>query len=38
MVIERAHVRDTLLKVLDYTVDRRRVSRAIMAVPELTVS
>jgi acetyl-CoA carboxylase carboxyl transferase subunit beta len=38
MVIERAHVRDTLLKVLDYTIDRRRVSRAIMAVPELTVS
>jgi acetyl-CoA carboxylase carboxyl transferase subunit beta len=38
MVIERAHMRDTLLKVLDYTIDRRRISRAIMAVPELTVS
>ncbi|HEY0798304.1 MAG TPA: acetyl-CoA carboxylase carboxyltransferase subunit beta, partial [Candidatus Baltobacteraceae bacterium] len=38
MVIERVKMRETLLKMLDYTVDRRRVSRAIMAVPELSVT
>ncbi|HTV72958.1 MAG TPA: acetyl-CoA carboxylase, carboxyltransferase subunit beta [Candidatus Acidoferrales bacterium] len=38
MVVERPHVRETLIKILDYTHDRRRLSRAIMAVPELTVT
>jgi acetyl-CoA carboxylase carboxyl transferase subunit beta len=38
MVVSRLHLRDTLVRVLDYLVDGRRAARALKAVPELAVS
>lgn len=38
MVVTRFALKAQLAKILDYTVDRRRVSRAIKAVPELSVT
>jgi acetyl-CoA carboxylase carboxyl transferase subunit beta len=36
MVVPRPKIRETLVKILDYTQDRGRIPRAIAAVPELT--
>jgi acetyl-CoA carboxylase carboxyl transferase subunit beta len=37
MVVARPHVRETLSRLLDYAVDRKRVARALKAVPELAL-
>jgi len=37
MVVGRAEVRDTLVRILDYAVDRKRVAPALKAVPEFAL-
>jgi hypothetical protein len=34
MVVDRRQMRETLVRVLDYAVDRKRVAPALKAVPE----
>ena len=34
MVVDRRQIRDTLVRVLDYAVDRKRLAPALKAVPE----
>jgi hypothetical protein len=37
MVVSRTHLRDALVRILDYIVDGRGAARALKAVPELAV-
>ena len=37
MVVPRPEMRDTLVRLLDYAVDRKRIAPALKAVPEFAV-
>jgi len=37
MVVQRAEIRGTLVRLLDYAVDRKRVGPALKAVPEFAL-